>query len=52
MLFVFTITGAILGYELKPYIIIVSTSFIGSYITVWSFSLIFGGFPNEFEFNT
>ncbi len=27
----------------------VSTSFIGSYIIIRSFSIIFGGFPNEFE---
>lgn len=40
-----------MAFEFKDYIIIVSTSFIGSYVTVRSFSLIFGGFPNEFQLN-
>jgi len=48
MLLFFTVLGAIMAYEFKDHIIIVSTSFIGSYITVRSLSLIFGGFPNEF----
>jgi hypothetical protein len=49
---VFTILGAVLGYEFKDHIVILSTSFIGSYLTVRSLSIIFGGFPNEFEINT
>ena len=48
---IFTIIGAILGYEFKEYVVIVATSFIGSYITVRSFSILLGGFPNEFEIN-
>lgn len=51
MLIVFTILGSILAYEFNNHIIIVSTSFIGSYITIRSISLIFGGFPNEFQLN-
>lgn len=31
---------------------IVSTSLIGSYIIVRTISLVFGGFPNELNFNT
>lgn len=49
MLVVFTIIGGILGFEFQNLIVIIATSFIGSYITVRSLSLIFGGFPNEFD---
>lgn len=48
---VFTLIGAILGYEFKEYVVIVATSFIGSYISVRSISILLGGFPNEFEIN-
>lgn len=51
MLFVFTCLGAILAYEFKDHIIILTTSLIGSYLTVRSISLLLGGFPNEFELN-
>lgn len=51
MLFVFTCLGAILSYEFKDHIIILTTSLIGSYILVRSVSLLLGGFPNEFQLN-
>lgn len=51
LLIFFSIIGAILAYEFNNHIIIISTSFVGSYLTVRSLSLIFGGFPNEFELN-
>lgn len=51
MLVILTILGAIFGYEFQEYIVIVSTSLIGSYITVRALSIIFGGFPNELQFN-
>lgn len=41
--------GAILGFEFQHLIVSIATAFIGSYITVRSLSLIFGGFPSEFE---
>lgn len=50
-LFIMTLIGAILGYEFSTYIIIISTSLLGSYITVRTLSVIFGGFPNEYELN-
>lgn len=48
LLVIFTILGSVLAYEFNNHIIIVSTSFIGSYITIRSLSVLFGGFPNEF----
>lgn len=48
----FCVLGGILGYEFKDIIVILATSLIGSYITVRSISVIFGGFVNEFEINT
>lgn len=50
-LFIFGALGAILGNEFKDHIIIISTSLIGSYITVRTISVIFGNFPNELTFN-
>lgn len=44
-----TLAGGILGFEFQYLITSVATAFIGSYITVRSLSLIFGGFPNELE---
>ena len=41
-----------MGYEFKQYVVIVATSFIGSYLTVRSISILLGGFPNEFEINS
>ena len=51
MLVILTLLGAIFGYEFQEYIVIISTSLIGSYITVRALSIIFGGFPNELQFN-
>ena len=48
----FMAMGGILGYEFKDIIVIIATSLIGSYITIRSFSVIFGGFVNEFQMNT
>lgn len=50
-LFIFSFAGALIGRVYKNIILIVSTSIVGSYITVRSISLIFGGFPNEMTFN-
>lgn len=50
-LFIFAVLGAIVGNEFKDHIIILSTSLIGSYITVRTISVIFGKFPNELTFN-
>lgn len=48
---IFAIFGAILSYEFRDHIVIIATSLIGSYITVRSYSLVFGGFPNEMSLN-
>lgn len=40
-----------MGYEFQRDIMIVSTSLIGSYMIVRTASLVFGGFPNELNFN-
>ena len=45
----FSILGAIAGYELQGIIVSIATSFIGSYLTIRSLSVLFGGFPNEFD---
>ena len=50
-LFIFAALGAVVGSEYKDHIIILSTSLIGSYITVRTISVIFGKFPNELTFN-
>lgn len=50
-LFIFAILGAMIGNEYKDHIIILSTSLIGSYITIRTISIIFGNFPNELTFN-
>ena len=52
LIFYFMILGGILGYEFKDIIVILATSLIGSYLTIRSISVIFGGFVNEFEMNT
>ena len=44
--------GAIVGYEIKYYLQIIVSSLIGSYLIVRAFSIIFGGFPNEFQVYT
>ena len=49
MLVVFTIVGGVLGFEFQHLIVSIATSFIGSYITIRSISVIFGGFPNELD---
>lgn len=48
---IFSFTGALVGRIYRNTILIVATSIVGSYITVRSISLIFGGFPNETTFN-
>ena len=48
---IFSCAGALVGREYRNVILIVATSIVGSYITVRSVSLIFGGFPNETTFN-
>lgn len=48
---IFILIGAITAYEFENQIVIVATSLIGSYITVRTYSIIFGGFPNELSLN-
>jgi len=45
----FMIIGACLGYKFESEIVILSTSFIGSYIFVRGFSIFIGGYPNEIQ---
>ena len=47
LIFFFGLLGAILAFEFKDYMVIIATSFIGSYILVRSISIPIGGFPNE-----
>ena len=50
-LFIFSFAGALAGRIYRNIILIISTSIVGSYITIRSISLIFGGFPSETTFN-
>jgi len=43
------IAGAILSFFAYNHVIILGTSFTGSYLFIRGFSLYIGGFPNEFE---
>lgn len=38
-----------MGFEFQHLIVSIATSFIGSYITIRSISILFGGFPNELD---
>jgi hypothetical protein len=43
------IAGCILSFFAYNHVIIIGTSFTGSYLFIRGFSLYIGGFPNEFE---
>lgn len=49
ILFIFTVSGFVFGWEFKKFILILATSFIGSHQTIRALGMVIGGYPNEFD---